>query len=278
MACDRLPFFRACEFALAVGLAVLSFAGALPGQFGPSLNPLQWPQARSQEELDALLEIVTESDLNRTPQKVDLFVADFPKSEFLGVVFQYKMLACERTGHFECLLQSGEKALQFQKDNLNVLLTLASVIPRAGSQQTDAPELLDRAEDYARRALKRLKEIHIAHETSLERWKITRGEMEAQAHQALGQVATRRGDLERAIAEFEIAAFNSPSPQGSQFLLLGTAYAGAGKTIDAVKALRRAAELGPDEVQKLASKELMKLNARDADGGTRDMDRTPPVH
>jgi tetratricopeptide (TPR) repeat protein len=113
--------------------------------------------------------------------------------------------------------------------------------------------------------LQRLGTIHIPHEIPLERWKILKGEMEAHAHQALGQVAAKRGNLRRAIAEFEMAAFNNPSPQGTQFLLLGSAHQMAGNIDAARKALLRAVELGPDEIRTLASNELRKLNEGNLD-------------
>jgi len=251
-------------------LLVLGMCCLVPcvcGQFGPLLNPLQGPQANSQEELDSVLDIVTASDPLAILGMADRFVSSFPQSEFLGVILQYKMFACARIQDFDCLVASGERALQVQPDNLNVLLTLASAIPDAADGRA---ELLTNAHGFAQRALERVGTIHIPHEISLERWRTLRGETEAQAHEALGKIAAKQGKLETAIAEFEIAAFKTPSPQGSQFLLLGTTYVSAGKTTEARSALRRAAELGPEEVRKQASSALEKLNKINPDPNSRN--------
>jgi tetratricopeptide (TPR) repeat protein len=221
------------------------------------LNPLQGPQANSQEELDRVLDVVTATDPQAIVGMADRFVSSFPRSEFLGVILQYKMFACARTQNFECLVASGERALKVQRDNLNVLLTLGSAIADAADGRA---ELLTKAQGFAQGALERVGTIHIPHEISLECWRTLRGEMEAQAHEALGKIAVKQGRLETAIAEFEVAALKNPPPQGSQFLVLGTAYVSAGKTSEAKSALRRAAELGPEEVRKQASCALERLN------------------
>jgi tetratricopeptide (TPR) repeat protein len=221
------------------------------------LNPLEGPQANSQEELDSVLDIVTATDSQAILGVADRFVSSFPQSEFLGVILQYKMFACARMQNFECLVASGQSALRVQPDNLNVLLTLASAIPDAADGRA---ELLAKAQGLAERALERVGTIHIPHEISLERWRTLRGETEAQAHEALGKIAVRQGKLETAIAEFERAAFNNPAPQGSQFLLLGATYVSAGRNAEARSALRRAAELGPEDVRKQASSALENLN------------------
>jgi tetratricopeptide (TPR) repeat protein len=259
MACANLCPNRACRLVLAVGVVIPFLAVPLKGQFGPLLNPLQGPQARSQEEFDAVLEIATESDPNRMLYEVDRFVEDYPKSDFLGVAFQFKMQACQRTGQFICLLESGEKALKLQPDNLNVLITLASAIPDGAAQRADRSELLRRADDYAHRAINRLGTVHISHEISLDRWRILRGEMEAKAHEALGRVAASGGDLRTALTELELAAYKNPTPQGLQFFLLGVTYRRAGKSEEARTALLRAVELGPDQIRQLASNELQKI-------------------
>jgi tetratricopeptide (TPR) repeat protein len=147
----------------------------------------------------------------------DRFVLSFPRSEFLCVILQYKMFACARTQDFECQVASGERALQVQPDNLNVLLTLASAIAYVADKRS---ELFTKAQGFAQEALERVGTIHIPHEISLERWRTLRGEIEAQAHEALGKIAARQGRVETAIAEFETAALKNPLAAGFAVSLL----------------------------------------------------------
>src|SRR5262249_36517315 len=116
-------------------------------------------------------------------------------------------------------------------------------------------------EQYARRVFEGIGRMKLPRSVSPQRWQELRLEMEASAHEALGHVATKRGNLRVAILEFESAVQESPTPQGSQFYRLGVAYMMAQKNDSARKALNRAIELGPDEVRKLAQMVLQKLSA-----------------
>ncbi len=265
MAPGRLRYYFV-ELTVAAALGIFCFQPPLAAQFGPLLNPLRGPQAKSQEELDDFLKIVTAPDIDATLQAADRFALSFPQSEFLGVASQYKMLACQRAGRFSCLLESGERSLVLQPDNLNALITLASEIPDGTAQRADRAELLRRAEDYAHRVIERLGTIHIAHEVSLDRWKVIRGEMEAKAHEVLGRVAASRGDVRTAVTELELAAHKNPTPQGLQFFYLGATYRLAGKNDQAKTALLRAVELGPERVRGLASDELQRFAPGSTDG------------
>ena len=252
---------------LFIGLMAVPLAVPIHAQFGPLLSPGQAPQAKTQEELDAYLEIITASEPKATIQKVDQFALRYRKSDLLRVAFQYQMRAYKRTNDFEGILGAGEKALQLQPNNLNTLLTLASAIPNSVAGRSDAAELLNRAEDYARQALREMARTIIPREIPLEHWEDMRAEMEAQAHEALGHVAGKRGNLQLAISEFEKAAFNNPKPQGSQFFRLGVTYALVGKNDLARKTLSRAIDLGPDPIRALAVKERKRLNADKSTAG-----------
>jgi Flp pilus assembly protein TadD len=83
--------------------------------------------------------------------------------------------------------------------------------------------------------------------------------MEAAAHEALGHIASKRGRLLEATASFEKAVEENPSPTGSQVYRLGVAYMLAGKEEAAHKTLRRAAEMGPEEIRRMARAALDRM-------------------
>lgn len=243
-------------------LLVLALATAhvrIRGQFGPLADPAHAPQAKSQEEFDAYLEILDAPNAHETIDRVEAFIFKYPESELSATAYQHQMVSYQELNEFEGMLRAGEKYLQLLPGNLNALLTLASAIPNATATRPDAPELLARAQDYARQALRILKRIRIPREISLEEWERLRRQMEAQAHEALGHVAVKRGQIDIAISEFEKATEYNPKPQGKQFFRLGVAYAWAGKNDRAERALRRAAELGPTLIRQRALKELRNL-------------------
>src|ERR1039458_6201413 len=107
----------------------------LQGQFGPLVMPSQAPQARSQEELDAYLEITTTTDPWEAIQKANIFTSQFPKSELLGIAYQHQMHAYQQLGNFNLMLAAGQKALAANPDNLNTLLTLAPTLVRESTHR-----------------------------------------------------------------------------------------------------------------------------------------------
>ncbi len=96
-------------------------------------------------------------------------------------------------------------------------------------------------------------------------WEELRDHMAARAHEALGHVAAKRGDMKRAVAEFTEAIQRNPQPEGRQFFRLGVAYAWTGNEDEALAALQRAAELGPELVRELAKTEIEKLRKNRAE-------------
>src|SRR3990172_4901496 len=170
---------------LPVALVLASATAPVQAQFGPLVSAAHAPQAKSQQELDDYLEIIADVDPQKTIQNVERFASQYPQSELLGIAYQYQMHAYERVGNLQGVLEAGEKALALQRDNINTLLTLASAIPKRIGTGADAAVLLQRAGDSARQALREIARLHIPREIPLERWKVLRGELEAQAHEAL---------------------------------------------------------------------------------------------
>jgi tetratricopeptide (TPR) repeat protein len=244
---------------LGATLALLGWGADLAAQFGPLLSPSQARQARSQEEFDAYLEVVTESDSRKTVKRVESFAAEYPKSELLGIAYEHQAQACAHLNDFEGMLAAGEKALRAHPDNLNTLLILAPALANHAAPGPDQARWLAQAEEYARRILIGVERTQIPHKIPLELWETEKGRMQAQAHEVLGVVAMQRGQVPAAVNEFETAVRVNPNPQGEQYFRLGVAYASAGERGKAQETLRHATDLGPDAVRQLALTELAKL-------------------
>jgi tetratricopeptide (TPR) repeat protein len=241
-------------------LALLSRPVELRGQTGLSSNPAQAAQARSQEEFDSYLEIVSATDARVVVEKVKTFTSSFPKSELLGAAYQYQLQAFERLNDFDAMLAAGEKALTSDPDSVNTLLALAPAMATRAAGRPDRTRLLARAESYADRALAGIDKIRVPRELSMEQWDLRKHQMQSEAHGVLGVVALQRGQSQQAISELDMAISLAPKPDGVQFLRLGLALASAGKKNDAQHKFRRAAELGPEPVRSAATDQLKKLN------------------
>ena len=94
-----------------------------------------------------------------------------------------------------------------------------------------------------------------------QRWQILSREMEASAHEALGHIASKRGDWQEAVVEFEKSIRQNPTPRGRQFYRLGVAQLFAGSDQSAREALRHAVELGPDEIRAMLTAVLKRIDA-----------------
>jgi tetratricopeptide (TPR) repeat protein len=244
-------------------LAMVVLSIRVEGQLDALASPGRAAQAKSQEELDSYLEIVTEKDPLAIVLKVKSFSSAFPNSELLSAAYQLQLQAFELLNDFEGMLAAGEKALAGNADNLDTLLALAPAMASRAATRPDRVQLLAGAEAYAHRALDKIDTIRIPRKLALEQWNTQKKEMQSEAHGVLGVVAFQRGQFEQAINELERAISLSPKPEGVQFLRLGLALTAAGKKGNAEEKLRRAAELGPDSVHNLAVDQLKKLN----DGG-----------
>ena len=241
--------------------AVVLSIGSLPAgaQFGPLLSSRHAPQAASQEEFDQYLEIYTSRDPSATVAMVSEFAEAHQTSEFLGLAYQYQMMAYRELSNYDGVREAGGKALALVPNNIHTLLALASVIPNGVDGRVDRGELLSQAEGHAQAVLSQLETITIPDEIPLESWQSRKAEMQAEAHEALGHVAVKRGDLAGALRSFRTAVEISPNPKASQWYRLGGAYVMAGQVQKAVEPLRKAVAAGDEVVRRLATEQLERI-------------------
>ncbi len=248
-------------------LMLAAATGELAGQMGPFLSPSQVPQAKTQDEYDVYLNILTSKDPQQTISQVDRFAHEFPKSQLLGLAFEHKMLAYQKLQDWANVFRSGQRALQLEPRNVMTSLTVAAAIINGIDNKTLPTSLLDDAEQYSAESIQELGNMTIPHEITLDRWERMRGNLEGQAHELLGEVAVLRGKNQIGRREFEAAIHASPNPRGMQFLRLGLLSQSLGNDDQASQAFRRAMELGPDNVRKLAKRELQKVQRASARQG-----------
>lgn len=231
-------------------------------QFDELVSSKQVPQAYSQEELDEYIEVLDTATPQGKVQSIQVFLQHYPASNFQAIVYQLLMLAYKEVGDSKGVIDSGEKALKIQPDNLNTLLTLADVLPNgvSGSTLNDSRRL-DQAEQYARRIFEGIERIKLPRSMPRQRWQLLSREMEASAHEALGHIASKRGEWPKAVVEFEKSVRQNHNPRGRQFYRLGVAHMFAGNDPAAREALHQAVELGPDEIREMATAVLKRIDA-----------------
>jgi tetratricopeptide (TPR) repeat protein len=212
-------------------------------------------QAKSREEFDAYLVVLTKT----SPKEVISAAGDFeqlwPHSELLGQVLELQLNAYRSVGDSAHAILAGERALKAVPDNLVILGNLAYLI----ANSTSDPQQLARAEEYARRELERSRTILAPKKISPEEWSENQSRLGSTAHAALGLVSYKRGDLAGAIREFETAVKLAPAPDPAQYYRLGILYRASGNQSKAVEMFHRAAETNDPTVRPLAERELKSL-------------------
>jgi len=249
--------FMVTSKALAIALTLA--VGCLHAQMGPLTSPGKAPQAKSQEELDAYLDVVTAVEPADVIRLTGAFAQKFSASELLSSVYQAQLHAYEQLDDFEGMLAAGRRSLAGSPDNLNTLLSLSSAIAKRAGSRPDRSRLLSEAKSYADRVLARLDTIRLSHKLSPEDWRAQKQQMQSEARGVLGLVALQSGRLAEALQELRSALTLAPAPQGVQYLQFGLAQVAAGEKQGAEETLRRAVALGPDSVRQLASDQLKRL-------------------
>ncbi len=248
-------------------LSVLSLwiTGALnlEAQFDMMIFEKRPPQARSREELNAVLDIVQATDQRKIVPLCADFRRQFPSSEFACQVYRMEMHAHESLGDYQKMIEAGEKALELCPHDVDVLLSLANALPngvRGGTNESVS--VLDKAERYAHQALEEIGRLKATRGVSLERWRKLTARMRASAHEALGFVAFKRGHYAESVAELEKSIGFNPEAGGAVFFRLGVAYLYGGKTLEAQVALERSSQLGPELIRVKAEEQLARFGNR----------------
>jgi tetratricopeptide (TPR) repeat protein len=235
---------------------------ALFAQFDTMIFEPKVPQAQCRQELDAFLDIVDPTQPERTIALVQQFVERFPDSGLLSQVYRRKMKAYKELNDYQGTVVAGEKALELNPHDVDVLLTLAVVIPHGYRDSQPSSSRLDKAKSYAQRALEEIQTLKAAKTVALDQWLMVTAQMKAIAHEALGIVAFKRSRYRESVTELEECTRLNPVADGTQYYRLGIAYLFSGDSFRAKAALQRAVELGPDVVRKSAQEqlELMAVN------------------
>ena len=248
--------FIKLPFRLVAILYLLPFP--LAAQFDTVIIERKPAQAQSRHELDAYLDMIESHEPEKTVSLAARFAKQFPDSEFLGYVHGLEMDAYLALNDYQNSVAAGEKALEWNPKDANALLKLAKVLPN-GVKETDSSAILDKAENYARKAIEEVSALKAPRTLPLAEFRRVTAQMRATAHEALGIIAFKRGRYAESVAEFERSTGENPVADGALFYRLGMAYLFSGNLDQAKTALKRALELGPEAVRTKAEEQLARL-------------------
>src|SRR5438034_9734111 len=148
------------------------------------------PQARSREELNAVLDIVQTTDAKQIVSLCTDFRKQFPTSEFWGQVYRMEMHAYGTLNDAHKMIEAGQKALELNFHDVDALLTLANTILNgAHNLSAESTAVLDKAEGYAGQDLEEIDALKAIRGVPLDIWRKLTGRMRSYAQYALGCVS-----------------------------------------------------------------------------------------
>jgi tetratricopeptide (TPR) repeat protein len=216
------------------------------------------PQAGSPEEFDAYLRVLEFPGPREVITAAEDFLRQWPESGLRAHVYELEFEAYRQTGDTDKAISAGEKGLAAAPDNLELLASLALILPN----NTRDVNRLSRAQQYAARLLSLLESFKVPKWIPPDQWDEIESGLKSRAHAALGLVANGRGDLTGAIRQFEEAVKIAPAPDATHYYRLGLLYLAAGRKPEALTMLRQAAEGKEPTIRDLARRELAALQGQ----------------
>ncbi|MGD0908351.1 MAG: tetratricopeptide repeat protein [Candidatus Acidiferrales bacterium] len=190
------------------------------------------------------------------------FIAKFPMSTYLGQVYGSLCNAYSAVGQEDKMFDAGQKALEINPDNVDVLSLLAMAIPRRVRGNTpDAAQKMQKAEEYGHHAVELIPNIPKPPDLDDATFEKTKNDKLAMAHSGLGLIDINHQKFEDARTELMLAVQLSSNPDPVDYFLLGNADSKASYYNDAAAAFGKCATTGPLTAQCKSGEETAKKDA-----------------
>ena len=196
----------------------------------------QGPQAKTQEELDVLMEIEDATDPDLRIGAIHKLLTNFKDTEFKEVANLMMMLSYQQKNDYEMMVLYGERTLELNPNSIDTLVSLSYAIPaRTGEFDLDKDEKLAKAEDFAKRALLAISTLENPNpDVTDDQWLIAKKDFMSQAHDSLGLVALKRKDYPAAEKSLRQSLRVASQQSASTFYHLGSALKEQGKNDEAL--------------------------------------------
>jgi len=221
-------------------------------------------------EEDAAFKAYQDSPPADVKKKIELgeaFVQKYPQSRYLPIIYNTLTSAYVQTGQVQKMEEVGDKEVELNPNDVQVLAVLGQTIPRAlKSTKQDPQTELDKAERYSKRAIEVTPTLPKPENLTEESFANAKNMTLAMAHSGLGLIYVQRGKYAEAIPELEQSIKIDPTPDLVNYYLLGLANLKTSHFEDAATAytkcaatpgqMQQACQKGAEEAKKRASTEL----------------------
>lgn len=234
----------------------------------------------SAEERQAYGAIQNKCNASMDPDKVVSLSRNFEKkyrrSTFLTYVYAFEATAHQRKGELDKTVDSAEKSIKMNPDNMMTLIILSSMLPQPQSlhgSDLDKQRKLKEAKTDANHALELVDKLTRHTDETDDAFKTRKNTIASELHAALGMIHLQRAaagvngmdqdELDKAAQEYKASVDLHPTDEFCY--RLGEVYEHENKIGDALESFSKASELGQGTgIQKYADNEIAMLKQRQA--------------
>ncbi len=197
------------------------------------------PKPKSQAEVTALQAMFSATDSDGRIKAGDDVLLNFANTEFKPFVLVTIADAYNRKGDNAKMTVYAERAIEADPKNYQAMLMLATgIASKVRDNDLDKDARLAQSEKYANDAIAALQDAPKMNPGMTDdQWAAAKKDYVADAHQALGMVASTRKKNDVAISEYKLAVNTASNPDPATSVRLGQALNKAGKYDEAVAVL-----------------------------------------
>lgn len=215
--------------------------GVQPGQ--PAV-PAQPPVNKEEEDAyKAFFELKAAGNEQAMVASGEEFLKKFPESRYRESVYSRLAQAHLNLGELDKMQAAGEKALEINPDDVDVLAVLSfGMLRRFNREDLDAEQKLERTERYAKHAIGLLNTMAKPEAMTEEIFLRAKNEKLAMCNSGLGLSFLHRQRYTESIAAFEQATTLVPNPDPTDLYLLGVLYEATKRYADAASTFTKCGE------------------------------------
>jgi tetratricopeptide (TPR) repeat protein len=210
---------------------------AQPGQPAPAPPVTSGPPINKEEEDAYKTFFELKGDPQRKIQLGEEFLKKFPESRYREGIYSLLASSYLDVGQTDKMFAAGEKALELNPKNVDVLSLLVLVMPRRVSPNAlDADQKLEKSEKYGKQAVALLEGMQKPAGLSDEDFAKAKNEKLSMCHSGLGIAYFHRQKYADSAVELEQATKLAAVPDPTDFFVLGLAYMNTKRFSDAASA------------------------------------------
>lgn len=209
-----------------------------PGQTAPPAAPTAPAAPAISPEEEAVfraLGALPPADVKKHIEMGEDFLRKYPSSVYREQVYSKLTHAYLADNQLDKMIAAGEKALELNPDDVDVLALLGWAMPRQlGANKLDADARLEKSQRYCTRALELFATVQKPAALTDEAFARAKNEKLSMCHSGLGLVSFHKGKLAESVTHFEEANKLAAVPEPTDLYVLGVAYYSLKRFSDAV--------------------------------------------